>query len=185
MVRSAGTRLTYAAGIGQKLTGCIMARQEHEREDLLREATALRRRVQLLTPLSDEPIVIGFRQEGAASVYVGAEPVYQFNGQGELRRGFEQGCMVKAEDRQLVILQKTRLQGQLQLVRRPLTADEQQQYLQRMHDLLGDLRQVLRGQQFQLQGQIPEGEDVLADIRTWLESMPHRVAIAGRPNVSR
>ena len=44
-----------------------MARQESNREDLLREATALVERVELHVPAFEEPIVVGFRRDGCAS----------------------------------------------------------------------------------------------------------------------
>jgi len=41
-------------------------------------------------------IVAGFRRDGSGSVYFDAEPVYQFNSAGHLRRGFAAGKMFKA-----------------------------------------------------------------------------------------
>src|SRR5688572_26999220 len=68
-----------------------MSRRESDREDLLREATALVERVELLVPGEGEPVVAGFRRDGSLSVFFGPEAVYQFNSAGELRRAFAGG----------------------------------------------------------------------------------------------
>src|SRR5258705_63721 len=61
-----------------------MARQESDREDLLREATALVQRVELVVAGYDEPVVCGFRRGGSVSLVFGGEPVYQFNTANQL-----------------------------------------------------------------------------------------------------
>ncbi len=70
-----------------------MARDESSREDLLREATALVERIELVphatdpliaaSDLFDKHIVAGFRRDGALSVFFGEDPVYHFNAEGE------------------------------------------------------------------------------------------------------
>src|SRR4051794_11841558 len=97
-----------------------MARHESDREDLLREATALVERVELTMAGSEEPIVIGFRRDGSCSMFFGADPVYQFNTQAELRRAFREGRLVKAEGGRLVALERRREAGQLVLLRHAL-----------------------------------------------------------------
>lgn len=68
-----------------------MARDESRREDLLREATAFVERIELVPSSStskaaETPIVVGFRADGALSVFFGEDPAYQFNAAGELLR---------------------------------------------------------------------------------------------------
>ncbi len=63
-----------------------MARHEEEREDLMRDAKALVDRIELVVPGFEEPVVVGFRTNGAASFYFGQDAVYHFNSQLELRR---------------------------------------------------------------------------------------------------
>ena len=65
-----------------------MARNEADREDLMREAVALTERVELFVPGFEELITIGFRSNGAMSIFVGQDPVYQFDPSGRLRRAF-------------------------------------------------------------------------------------------------
>src|SRR6201999_1137217 len=94
-----------------------MAREEEARENLLREAVALIARVELKVEGFDEPVVGGFRKDGAASFFFGQQIVYQFNQAGELRRGFFNGKLFKAEDRQLVELTRERIDGNVNLLR--------------------------------------------------------------------
>ena len=52
-----------------------MALHEQDREDLLSEATALVQRVELRVEGFAEPVIVGFRRGGEASVFFGADPV--------------------------------------------------------------------------------------------------------------
>ena len=88
-----------------------MARDERDREDLLNEATALTQRVELRIPSVSQTVFIGFRREGAASIYWGQDEVHHFNGSNELRRGFLTGRLVKAERGRLCWLDRNRDDG--------------------------------------------------------------------------
>src|SRR3954468_24098136 len=101
-----------------------MSRRESDREDLLREATALVERAELNVAGLEESIVIGFRRDGAASFYFGADPVYQFNAVGQLRRGFVAGRLIKAERGRLVALSRERTENEVALVRHELSTAE-------------------------------------------------------------
>src|SRR5204863_2544475 len=91
--RAAGGRLASLCYVE------CMAREESSREDLLREATALVERIELIPngSTSDGRIVAGFRRNGALSVFFGEDPVYQFNAAGELRRAYTDGKLLKAD----------------------------------------------------------------------------------------
>src|SRR5687768_8047260 len=101
-----------------------MSRTESDREDLLREATALVERAELQVAGLGEPIVVGFRRDGAASFFFGADPVYQFNAAGELRRAYVGGLLYKAEQGELVALRRERTPAETALVRHDLSAAE-------------------------------------------------------------
>ena len=75
-----------------------MARDEHDREDLLAEARALVERVSLQIAGLEQPVFIGFRRDDSASFYLGADRVYQFTSEGQLRRAFVGESPFKAED---------------------------------------------------------------------------------------
>src|SRR5262245_11539562 len=107
-----------------------MGREESDREDLLREATALVERIELAPDFghAGEHIVVGFRANGAASFFFGADSVFQFNAAGELRRAYCGGQLIKASRGQLVSLARQRLENETQLLSRKLTDDEQAKF---------------------------------------------------------
>lgn len=131
-----------------------MARHEADREDLLREATALVDRVELRTNDEPEPVVVGFRRSGCGSVYFGAEPVYQFNSSGELRRAYLGGQLLKAETGRLVGLTRCRTANQVQLLRRAWDAESTTAFLLDARRRLERLRQALAEGRFTLIGQV-------------------------------
>ena len=68
-----------------------MAKQQQDKEDILREATALVNRIEIQfsqKTASKESVFVGFRRDGAISCFFGADPVYQFNTRHEIRRGY-------------------------------------------------------------------------------------------------
>ena len=160
-----------------------MARQEQDREDLLREATALVERMERAAAAFPEAVVIGFRRHGEGSIFIGADPVFQFNSRLELRRGFLDGQLLKAEHGTLVTLERRRTAGEVQLLRTELTADQTEAVLSRLHANLVVLRQTLNEQRFTIIGQVPAEADVVGHVRAWLNSLPEKVAVAAVPNV--
>lgn len=160
-----------------------MARQESDREDLLREATALVERVELRVAGTAEPIVVGFRKDGAASVYFGASPVLQFNAAGELRRAFVDGRLLKAERGRLVALTRHRTAGEVALVREALTAAEHEELLAAAQLRLAALLAALEASAFEIVGVVPEQVDVALRVRRWLADRPSEMTVAARPNV--
>src|SRR3954447_14030342 len=109
-----------------------MARHESDREDLLREATALVERVELKVAGFEEPIVVGFRRNGSASFYFGAESVYQFNTARELRRAYIDGVLYKAEQGRLVSLTRERGENAVSMFRVELDDNEAADILARL-----------------------------------------------------
>jgi hypothetical protein len=95
-----------------------LAKQEVDREDILREATALVNRVEVKFSgrVGGDHIVFGFRECGSLAIYFGAEPVYQFNVNQALRRAYHQGCLLKAVDCLLVSMRRERQNGKLELI---------------------------------------------------------------------
>jgi hypothetical protein len=160
-----------------------MARQEHDREDLLREATAMVQRVELEVPAWPEPVFAGFRREGAASVLFGPEVGYQFNAAGELRRAFVHGVLYKAQRRRLASLTRHRQADQVVLLRHDLTDDETEQFLSAMSARLQSLVAALQRGDYRLVGQVPAEGDVVGRVRTWLAALPAPPAIARSPHV--
>lgn len=154
-----------------------MARDETDREDLLREATALVERIELCATGSasafagaaqTEHIVAGFRRDGALSIFFGADPVYQFNAAGELRRAYCDGLLYKAERGRLISLERGRTSKEVQLLRRELSHEQQQTFLARMGERVHELMSELNSGALRIVGQVPDGADVLGRVRNWL-----------------
>lgn len=160
-----------------------MAREERDREDLLREATALKERVEL-APAEDpagEHVVIGFRADGAASIYLGGDTAYHFNASRELRRAHRDGLLYKAEAGRLVSLERTRQDNQVQLLRRPLSELEQATFLTAMHDRLRTTASAIAERVLVVIGQVPAEDDVIGRAVRWLEQLG-TVPIAQSPH---
>lgn len=170
-----------------------MAEQEQDREDLLREATALVERIELRGWHNDsvragaicadaEPLVIGFRRDGAISFFFGADPVLQFNAQGELRRAYHNGKLLKAERARLVELTRQRTPGAVLLARREMPLEEMREWLDSMLRRLHELKQQLQTQGYTISGQVPEDRDLLGRVQSWLAQLPDAIVIARRPH---
>jgi hypothetical protein len=159
-----------------------MARDESEREDLLREATALVERIELV--VDGEHVVAGFRVDGALSIFFGEDPVYQFNAAGELRRGFCDGRLIKSVRGQLVAMQRNRTATEVQLVRHELSVTEQAHLLSRMATQLRRLAASLNSGAITVVGQMPPEVDVMGRLKSWF-ARHKEWPIAARPNVRR
>ncbi|MCC7084965.1 MAG: hypothetical protein IT427_08155 [Pirellulales bacterium] len=160
-----------------------MAREAADREDLLREATALIQRVELKISSFDEPIVVGFRRDGAASFYFGHDAVYQFNATGALRRGFLEGQLYKAVGGQLVALMPVRTAEQTELRRHDLSDAESKQFVDGALQRLRQLMTSLTNGEFSILGQIPPQTDLVGRIRDWLTQPFDSLPIAGSPRL--
>ncbi len=163
-----------------------MAREESDKEDLLREAVALVERVELLdTSHTDQrhTITIGFRRDGSASYFFDTDPVYQFNARRELRRGYRDGKLLKAEQGRLIELTRTRTPTETILERRDLSDDE-------TGGLLDDVRLRLTAlvahwlrNGYSLVGQEPPGTDVMKRVMDETEAiLRDEIKIAAVPN---
>ena len=160
-----------------------MARETTDREDLLREATALVERVEVTIAEFPDPIVVGFRRDGAGSIYFGGDPVYQFNARGELRRAFVDGRMLKADRGALASLERHPTETETQLVRHDLTAGETDLFLAVMQERLKELGAALAARRHRILGQVPETADLIGRIQAWLAALPDPPKIACSPGV--
>jgi len=158
-----------------------MAREESDREDLLREATALVRRIEFRIPDHAESIVMGFRRDGAASIFFGADPVYQFNAAGELRRAFHDGNLFKAEQGRLVLLTRERTPTEVQLLRRDLDSAAAELFLAMMAAQLLAVRIAIAAGNVTVVGQVPPEVDLLPACSSELERLTASPRIASSP----
>lgn len=160
-----------------------MARHESDREDLLRQATALVERAELSLPGGSEAIVVGFRKDGSASFFFGADPVYQFNAAGQLRRAYLAGLLYKAERGRLIRMRRERSRSEVALVSVELSHRETDQLLAEMQTRLAGLAEALGGGEFVLVGEHPPEGRVVERIKHWLATVSGQITIAPSPRV--
>lgn len=97
------------------------------------DATALSERVEIATANDAPHVVIGFRTDGAASIYFGDEAAYHFNARSELRRAYLGGRLLKAQRGRLVALTRSRTEQRVELLSHELGDTET---IQIIHDLM-------------------------------------------------
>jgi hypothetical protein len=161
-----------------------MARDEEPREDLLRDATALVQRVELQVEGFVEPIVAGFRRDGAASFYFGQDVSYQFNTAGQLRRGYVAGRLYKAEAGLLVQLTRRRTVDEVELLRHDCNAAEEQTFLATVGQKLTALQRALADGDFRALGQIPPDGNVAGRVGDWLSIHSGPIPLACSPHAN-
>lgn len=164
-----------------------MARESHDRENLLRDATAYRTRIQIQPDSSHlyREVFIGFHSNGALSVYLDQDPVYHFNRSHELRRAFVDGVLVKAENGQLVGMHRQREERESLLVRHPFTDDEASEFCSAAVARLNEVQAMLVGKNFTIEGIVSDDSDdsVLQRSIDFLSQL-QQLAIAKSPRVT-
>jgi hypothetical protein len=134
-----------------------MARTESDREDLIREATALKQRVEWDVPGESEPVVTGFKRDGSLSVYFGQDPVYQFNPAGQLRRAYVDDFLYRTQGDTLARLHRERTADETTLVRQDLTEDTLAEFVTTMRSRLTRLTNCIDDQSGTILRQVIEG----------------------------
>ena len=150
-----------------------MARQESDREDLMREATALVRRAELTYPgrAEGEPVTAGFRRDGRLSVYFGADPVYQFDDQHRLRRAYVAGFLYRTQGETLARLHRQRTAEETVLLRHDLDSRELADFRQSAMQALMELQNALDSDEVKIIAQIPQGAELLSDLKSALAAI--------------
>jgi hypothetical protein len=158
----------------------FMAREESDREDLIREATALVERIEYEVAFLDETVVVGFRRDGAISFFFGQKTVFQFNADNELRRGFSDGSLLKAERGKLVRLTRNRTETEIQLVRHPLSDSEETAFLSLAAERIGDLKSAINSKTARVLRSVSSEptQDVGARVIRWLNAWQGVIKIA-------
>ena len=141
-----------------------MSEDESEREDLMREAVAMVRRVELDVPEGQDSVICGFRTSGALSIYFGPDPVYQFDTDARLRRAFVDGLLYRTQGITLAQLKRQRLEGITELLRRDLSADALAEFLKTMQLRLQRLLSALETNAAAVLKQVPEDEPVVPEL---------------------
>jgi hypothetical protein len=152
-----------------------MARETHPREDLLRDATALVERVRLRIEGEIEPVLIGFRRDGGASVYFGEEPVLHFNERGELRRAFAENRQFKAERGKWVEGRRATEEGRIRVEFIALDSLGSDRLNRTLGDCFANLRSAIAEDCYVVEGQVPDNCDVVGRVANWLTSLPEEL----------
>jgi hypothetical protein len=160
-----------------------MPQECHDREDLLRDARALVPRMQIQATLGGRRVSLfaGFRGD-ALSLYYNADPVFHFNADGELRRAFLEGRLVKAEAGRLVAMERVFTPTAVELHAEEVSADAQAALLVDLAARLAELRDVLATGDYKLDGQVPADGDGVARLNAWL-AHERSVIVADTPRV--
>jgi hypothetical protein len=146
-----------------------MARETHEREDLLRDAVALVPRVMLRVRMRGRSVDVfaGYRGE-SLSLYFDDDPVYHFNGLGELRRAYVDGRLIKAERGQLVSLVRKRTESETVLERHAEGEEADSRLVAELSAILCDLAAEVGDNRMEIVGQIPDDGDGVQRLCAWL-----------------
>lgn len=146
-----------------------MARHEADREDLIREATALRERVEMRISGESEPVVAGFRDDGRLSLYFGADPAFHFDAGGRLRRAYVDGDLYRSQGTTLSRLHRERSADETVLARRDLDREALQVFLDALRSRILALLSALESQQIEVLREVPDKANVVARL---IERLP-------------
>lgn len=141
-----------------------MARLEDDREDLIREATALRRRARFVRTDILAELVAGVRENGWISLYFEADPVYQFDADHRLRRAFVEGKLYRSQGTSLAELTRVRAAQATELRRRDLSAGELSAFLNAMTARLADWHTAARQRRVRAVQEVPHGAGVADEL---------------------
>ena len=161
-----------------------MARDEQDREDLISDATALVDRAAFSVTGAQHQVVIGFRRDNAASIYLTPDRVYHLNSAGELRRAYVDGLLYKAEHGRLVSMRRERTPHETNLMRRDLTDTETAAFLLSMRENLRQIAEMLGDGKLSCSRQVTCAEtsasQETAESRAanWLSHLPSELEIA-------
>ncbi|GIW90528.1 MAG: hypothetical protein KatS3mg109_0960 [Pirellulaceae bacterium] len=150
----------------------------------MREAVALVERL-CLGAATGEEIVIGFRRDGSASIYVNQDPAWHFNRFGQLRRAYESGQLIKAERGRLFRMVRRREPHQVVLASTPMTEEEQAQWVAAVTTQIQRLEQRWHDGELVVVEQIPPDQPVADRARQLLASLAKGFTIAASPSLRR
>ncbi|MEX0702920.1 MAG: hypothetical protein WD069_12560 [Planctomycetales bacterium] len=149
-----------------------MARDESDREDLLREATALGRRAEFRLPGEPDTVTAGLRNDGRLSIWFGSDPAYHFDAEGRLRRAFVEGRLYRTQGTTLARLTRVRMPGATEMRRHDLDPDELADFIRRMRDRLARFAAALADGQAALLRSVPADDDAFVrDLRERLAAI--------------
>ena len=161
-----------------------MARDAHDREDLLRDARGLSPRVELAVALAGENVDLfaGFRGE-SLSLYFGQDLVFHFNDLGQLRRAYVTDQLLKADRGRLIAMKRERDEAVTSLVSRPLTDDEERALLVDLERRLRELTTAVTTGSYRVIGEVPADGSAVPRLQAWLAGRRGPIELAASPHV--
>lgn len=163
-----------------------MTQPEGAGEDLMRDAAALTRRVELRVPEIQDTVIAGFRDDARLSLYFGNDRYYQFDPQGRLRRAAVAGRLFRTQGSTLAELTRHRTAEAVELHRRDLAADQVERFLEELRVYLSALRCALESDTVTVVQQVPEAAAVIPALRQVIGSiLSRRISLADSINPHR
>lgn len=161
-----------------------LARDAHDREDLLRDARGLSPRLELEVALADDSVEFfaGFRGE-SLSLYFGQDLVFHFNDRGQLRRAYIADQLLKAEQGHLVAMRRERTEAETALVSRPLTDDEERTLVVDLEVRFRQLAAALAAGDYRVIGEVPADGSAIIRLQGWLAGRRSPIELAASPHV--
>jgi len=148
----------------------------------MREATALVERIELT--IGNDVVTAGFRANGALSLFFAADPVFQFNSLGQLRRVYSAGMSYKASGGKLISMRRERSGSQTILQSQEISAEEIAELTADLRKRLHALRDAFAESRFTIVAQVPADSSVLERLIQTLVKLDKTISIADRPNAS-
>lgn len=148
-----------------------MARQESDREDLMKEAIALVRRAEFRIAGIADTCVAGFRSNNAFSIYFGPDPTFHFDQTGRLRRAFVEDRIYRTQGNTLARLIRVHTSQQTELQRFDLPAGELADFLDQTQRRLQTLHAALLRRDVTIIAQIPSENDFLPQLAATLQTI--------------
>lgn len=169
-----------------------MTRIESDKEDLIRDATALVDRAEfsfdsgVSATAGWSVVTAGFRRDRSLSVYFDQDPFYQFDQDGHLRRCYADGFLYRSTGDGLARLNRHRTKDATTLMRDDLSKEDLRRFQDRMKILLTEFSQALTKNSIQMLRVVSEKIDIRESIvsaidqilrheeRFLSKSIPHR-----------
>jgi hypothetical protein len=102
------------------------------------------------------------------SIFIGQDPVYQFDSEGRLRRAFVDGLLYRSHHTTLAMLKRERSETQTLLLRTDLPDDALQSFRGTMLLSLGLLEQKLNSAAFSIRRSVPDSVSHITRIQSAL-----------------
>ena len=158
-----------------------MARQEQDREDLLRDGKQMLLRAECV--IDDVVVVVGFRSQGQVSIYVGPDPVFQFNSSSELRRVFFNGKRYAAIQGRLCELTRSVSSDRVRFSPQAILANVETEIMADLESNLARIQIALESPETEWRLAGGEFLNFQSQLSEWLGIVLTSVKIAETPNV--